>query len=92
MIFIFGIICIGYGTYYTLPRYIREDGYGGFAVIDRFFTLSFIFSISFLIYTFSEINKKSKIRDMQLRKVAICLSFFVLVVTIILFIFDRMYS
>lgn len=87
MIFIFGIICILYGTNYTFPRYIREDGYGGIPVLYRVFEFSRIFSIAFLVYTFSEINKKSKIGDMKLRNAAICLSVIFLIVTITLFLY-----
>ncbi len=45
-----------YGAYYTLPKYIREDGFGFIVEIDRFFTLSSAFSLLFLIYLLIEIK------------------------------------
>jgi membrane-bound ClpP family serine protease len=92
IIFVLGIICFWFGAYYTLPRYIREDGFGFMAELDRFFTLSFAFSILFMIYTFNEIYKFKKIGKTKSTNTAICLSIFAFIATITFFVFDRIYS
>ena len=78
ILFIFGITSLRYATYYTLPRNIREDGFGFVAELDRFFTLCFIFSLFFLIYILSEIRKFNSVRSLKLRNMAIYFSLFLL--------------
>ncbi|ENA1795661.1 hypothetical protein ABF176_002508 [Flavobacterium psychrophilum] len=92
VIFTLGIICFWYGAYYTLPRNIREDGFGFVAELDRFFTLSFVFSILFLIYTFFEIQKLEKIGNTKSINSAIYLSIFAFIATITFLVFYKMYS
>jgi len=91
-IFTIGIILLYYGAYYTLPKYIREDGFGFIVEIDRFFTLSSAFSLLFLIYLLIEIKKFKKFRDIKLKNAAIGLSVFTFIITTILFVFDLIYS
>lgn len=87
-----GIILLYYGAYYTLPKNIQEDGFGFIAEIDRIFTLSSAFSLLFLIYLFIEIKKFKKNKNVKLENAAIFLSIFTLIITTILFVFQRIYS
>lgn len=92
ILFILGLVCLRYIAFYSLPSYIREDGFAFIAEFDRFFTLCFIFSIAFLIYSFFEIFNHSKKKDIKLKKQAIWLSIIALATTILFFAFYRIYS
>ena len=92
IILFIGVILSWYGAYYILPNYIREDGFGFVEQVDVFFSLSFFFSMLFLIYTLCEIQKFKKTRNIKLKNVAIYLSIFFFIITAIFFVFDRIYS
>jgi len=67
IILFIGVILSWYGAYYILPNYIREDGFGFVEQVDVFFSLSFFFSMLFLIYTLCEIQKFKKTRNIKLK-------------------------
>ena len=86
------IILLWYGAHFTLSQYIREGDFGFVAELDRFFSLSFVFSLLFLIYTLSDIQKFQRNRNVRFRNIAICLSVFAFIATTTFFIFDKIYS
>ena len=84
LIFLIIFILIYNGAYYTIPKYIREDGYGFVALLDRILYLNFIFSILFFIFLLTEIHIFKKRQEIKLQKVAIIYSVFVGLLVIIL--------
>ncbi len=92
IILLIGVILSWHGSYYILPKNIREDGFGFVEQVDVFFSLSLFFSMLFLIYTFFEIQKFKKNGNIKLKNTATILSIFIFIITVTLFTFDRVYS
>lgn len=78
LILIIGFISIWNLTYFTLPKYIREDDFGFVAELDRIFRINLIFVILFLLFTLIEIYKFNKRNQNELRKESLFLSAFLL--------------
>ena len=91
-ILIVGFLLIWNLSYYTLPRYIREDGFGFVAELDRIFSFNLYFSILFFLFSSTEVYKFNKQNQTLLQKEAIVLSVFSLIIIIISIYLYHIYS
>lgn len=73
-----------YGAYYTLPKYIQEDGFCFMSEIDRFFELSLIFSVIFLTFLCWEIYKFNNRKEINLKNTALVFSIFITIIVLVL--------
>lgn len=84
LLFAIPITSFYYGAYYTLPKYIQEDGFCFMSEIDRFFELSLIFSIIFLAFLYWEIHKFNTRKEINLRNNALVFSIFIAIIVFLL--------
>ncbi len=84
LFFAIPIITFYFGAFYTLPKYIQEDGFCFMSEIDRFFELSLIFSIIFLAFLYWEIHKFNTRKQINLRNTALIFAVFMTIIVFLL--------
>ena len=89
--FIIPLIIIYVGTKYTLSEYLLEDQFSFVSELNRFFELSLIFSIVFLVFLLFEIYIFNQRQHTYLRNLAIIFSIFTSIVVIALFYANGIY-
>lgn len=92
LMLIIGFISIWNFSYFTLPKYIREDGYGFVAELDRIFSINLIFVILFLLFTLIEVYKFNKRNQNELRKESLFFSVFLSIIVVLSIYLYQVYS
>lgn len=89
--FIIVLIVLSEMAYYTLPKHIREDGYGFIEETDSFFKMSLAFTIISLLFVLNEANKFNKKNFIILRNSALGLACLFSILTISFAILNYIY-